>query len=480
MAKTSLSVYLKHDQTKAFEKLKDFIRDKDAKVFILRGYAGTGKTTMMKVLIEELSSMNFSNQLLASTGRAAKILSDKTGQNAATVHGMIYKYNGLNEDLEKIVNDRETAKTDHTGQILINFELSSADSFGNNDIRYYIVDESSMVSDKEDQNATQALFGSGKLLTDLLQYDPNGKFIFVGDICQLPPVLQHISPALSSEYFKKNFSITPYEYELKEIIRQEKDNSIIESSKRVRMLYSRNPELKWIKFPLRGYENIKLYPDQASLIRTYINFIREKGYNASTLICQSNKNCLNITELIRPALNFNSKELQVGDLLLVTQNNYITGLMNGDMVEVTHIGNREIKAGLTFLKVEIKELLTGRNFSQLLIENIVYGSSTNLSQTQQKELFLDFFIRMRGKGIKQKSADFSQYMMVDEYMNALRAVYGYALTCHKSQGGEWDDVFIDIGKSIQFHERPAVYQWIYTAMTRAKKHLHIVDEWWIN
>ena len=132
------------------------------------------------------------------------------------------------------------------------------------------------------------------------------------------------------------------------------------------------------------------------------------------------------------------------------------------------------------MKVEIKELLTGRNFSQLLIENIVYGSSTNLSQTQQKELFLDFFIRMRGKGIKQKSADFSQYMMVDEYMNALRAVYGYALTCHKSQGGEWDDVFIDIGKSIQFHERPAVYQWIYTAMTRAKKHLHIVDEWWIN
>ena len=471
---------LKSDQSKAFELLKSFISDPESSVFILKGYAGTGKTTMMSVLIDELKKRDLHYSLLASTGRAAKILSDKTQKDTTTVHGKIYSYKGLNRNLEDLITERSQTDIDKTGQILINFELTAPyKEFDGDKIHYYIIDEASMISDIEDKNATQALFGSGKLLTDLMNYDKNGKFIFVGDLCQLPPVLQSVSPALSATYFKETFQIDAIEFEMTEIVRQNSGNGIIDSSKLVRKQYASNPVTKWIKFPLRGFNNIVLYPDRSSLLRSYIGLIKQGAYNDSTLICQSNKNCLNLTELIRPSLNFDNARILPRDLLLVTQNNYLTGLMNGDMVEITQIGVREQRAGLTFVKVEVKELFTQKLFSLMMIEDIVYGTATNLTQNQQKELFIDFYLRMKSIGVKQDSDDFSQRMMKDSYLNALRAVFGYALTCHKSQGGEWDDVFLDIGKSIQFYNRPAVFQWIYTAMTRARKQLHIVDEWWI-
>ncbi|WP_337940471.1 AAA family ATPase [Parabacteroides sp.] len=465
-------------QQHVLETLIEFIRDKEAKIFILCGYAGTGKTTMMKVFIEELERRNLPFSLLASTGRASKILSNATGHLSSTVHSLIYKFDDLNQNMDNLVAQREKNGVDKSGQLLLSFLLVPVgDYLGES--KYYIVDESSMISDVIDKNATQANFGSGRLLADLLAFDPKGKFIFVGDICQLPPVLQENSPALSAEYIREVYEIPVKKMDLTEIVRQGSGNDLILSAQKMRDLYMSPPICTWGKFPLRGYEHICLYPSLDALLNAYLEKVREKGYNSVTMITQSNKACMDLTNIIRPALGFNTSRIEVGDLLLVTQNNYISGLMNGDMVKIKKIGQKRERAGLTFVYVEVKELFTEKVYSQLMIENIVYGSATNLTQIQQKELFIDFFIRMKQKGIKQKSEAFKKEMMDDSYLNALRAVYGYVLTCHKAQGGEWEDVYLDIPRRVSREPKAGTYQWLYTAMTRARNTLHIVDDFYV-
>lgn len=466
-------------QKRAYSKLMEFIKDEEANVFILKGYAGTGKTTLMRKLVEEMNSRHEPYSLLASTGRAAKILANATGYETHTIHSEIYKFTDLNQDLETVANSRETNDVDSTGQLYLNFELTTKSHIGQTKPHYYIIDEASMVSDAVDKNATQAIFGSGQLLSDLFHYDSEGKYIFVGDICQLPPIVQTISPALTPKYIEKNFSIKAYESELTDIVRQSGDNDIAIASQRIRKLYYSPQSWKWAKFPLKGYKNIHLLGNQASLFTQYVKRIETEGYNSATLISFSNKQCDVITQIIRPSFGHTAALVEKGDLLLVTQNNLISGLMNGDLVTVEDIIIQEKRAGLTFLKVSVKELFTKRVYSQLMIADIIYSNQTNLTQSQQKELFIDFYYRMKDKGISQKSQAFKQNMISDPYLNALRTVFGYALTCHKAQGGEWDYVYLDIPKSVPVLPKPYVYQWVYTAMTRAKKGLYLVDDFWI-
>lgn len=474
-----MDIIFTDSQKRAYSKLMEFVMDEEAKIFILKGYAGTGKTTLMRKLVEEMNSRHEPYSLLASTGRAAKILANATGYETHTVHSEIYKFTDLNQDLETVANSREINDIDSTGQLYLNFELTTKSHIGQTKPHYYIIDEASMVSDAVDKNATQAIFGSGQLLSDLFHYDSEGKFIFVGDICQLPPIMQTISPALTPKYIEDNFSIKTYESELTDVVRQSGDNDIVIASQRIRKLYYSPQSWKWAKFPLKGYKNIHLLGNQASLFTQYIKRIEKEGYNSATLIGFSNKQCDVITQIIRPSFGHTAALVEKGDLLLVTQNNLISGLMNGDLVTVEDIIIQEKRAGLTFLKVSVKELFTKRVYSQLMIADIIYSNQTNLTQSQQKELFIDFYYRMKDKGISQKSQAFKQNMMNDPYLNALRTVFGYALTCHKAQGGEWDYVYLDIPKSVPILPKPYVYQWIYTAMTRAKKGLYLVDDFWI-
>lgn len=474
------NITLKPGQQAALDKLKSFIDDSNTQVFILKGYAGTGKTTMLGLFLEELTARDCRFKLLASTGRAAKIVSNITENETRTVHSLIYAFDGLNQDIEHIVKQRDASGVDATGQLLLNFELVTIDNVNENDvIRYYIVDEASMVSDMEDENPAQAIFGNGRLLSDLLKYDPRGKFIFVGDECQLPPVKQSFSPALSAEYIENTFRLKTKMAVLTEIVRQESGNDLIVASKKLRDLFNNPPAIKWAKFPLRGYSSIKLYNDQASLIRHYVDSIKTSSYNENTFICYSNRTCDIVTGIIRPMLNITGATVQKNDLLLVTQNNYISGLMNGDLVVVEEVGIREKRAGLLFVKITVRELFSRKTYMQFMIENVLYNNQTNLTQVEQKELFIDYFLRMKDKKITQDNPLFKQNMLSDPYLNALRAVYGYALTCHKSQGGEWNHVYLDIAKNVPAIEKPYVYQWMYTAMTRAKVQLHIVDNWWV-
>lgn len=468
------------NQKKTFQHFQKFVADNELKVFILKGYAGTGKTTLIRYFIDEIARQdNAQYTLMASTGRAAKILTNMSRRKAQTIHSVIYVFNDFNQDLEEVIRNEDEVGVDKTGQLFLTYLLTPVKE-KNDKQRYYIVDEASMISDTIDENAVQAQFGSGRTLSDLMKYDPDGKFVFVGDEYQLPPIGQDLSPALSVEYFRNVLNVHAVECTLTDIVRQQLDNSIILAAQRIRRLCIEPPQVKWGKLPLGNYQHIHLHHDIASMINDYINLIRNRNFEAATLISSSNAKCNNLNKLIRSALHYRNT-LQEGDLLMVTQNNPISGLMNGDMVMVEQVKKvRYQRAQLSFLLVEVKELVSGRRFSQYVIEDILYGNAPNLLPGQQKALFIDFYRRMKEQGVKQKSSQFRERLMDDEFLNALRCVYGYAITCHKAQGGEWDSVFVDIPRNLTLEARSADYQWIYTAVTRARKQLHIVNDFYIS
>lgn len=483
-------ITLTASQQAAFIKLLNFINNDSERVFILKGYAGTGKTTLMRFLLEDMEKHNKHYQLLASTGRAAKILGDISGNEACTIHGLIYKYKDLNKDLSEIKENNNGIES--TGQLFLIFEPTRVDMDDTENPKCtYIVDEASMISDKEDALVTQAKFGSGRLLSELLQYDerPGSKYIFVGDPCQLPPVNSPNSPALSCEYMKDVFGIDAKEAQLTEIMRQGDGNNLITISKQIRSMWSNAPAdvlaygngKVWGKLPFDNCANISIHPNADIMISHYITNIKKKGYEYSTCLCRSNRDCLTISQTVRNALGLKGV-LDKGELLMVTQNNPC-GLVNGDMVEVVRVGKDvEYRADQRFRKVTVKELFSSHEFEILLMESLLGTEKPNLSSEEQTKLFVDFAIRAKKKGITQrkKSLLFQQEMASDPYLNALRCMYGYAITCHKAQGGEWNEVYIKVAGNITLNPVKSTYQWIYTAMTRAKDTLHMADAFYLH
>lgn len=475
-------------QENVLKKILDFVNVSGDRVFILKGYAGTGKTTLMRYLIQSLKERGKHYRLLASTGRAAKVLANLSEANAqtSTIHSMIYEFNGLNKEFE----EKEEPKVDKDGQLFLIFEPSKLDERTNPET-VYIIDEASMVSDVATKDVTQAKFGDGRLLKELLEYDtrPGSKFVFVGDPCQLPPIEQYYSPALMKDYFLQQFGMTAQEAQLTEIMRQQGVCGIVDASKQIRRLYNAAPENSqmygsqklWGFLPFRRYKDIQLHPNLESMLNDYVLKVKTSGLNSAVCICRSNKACSQLSVAIRHRLGFVDACIQKGDLLMVIQNNMPTGLMNGDMVVVEEIAQLPtIRAQLTFRQVKVKELFTGKTYSTLLIEEIAYQERLNLDSYQQQALFVDFIMRMKKKGITQKQKrDFYDAMFKDPYLNALRCVFGYAITCHKSQGGEWEEVYVHVPRNMTLNPTKETYQWIYTSMTRARKTLHMIDDFYI-
>lgn len=481
-----MSIQLTASQSIAFSKMKTFVEDRDKRVFILKGYAGTGKTTLMKFFIEHLKEKKKRYKLLASTGRAAKILSDLTNsmEGASTIHSMIYSFKDLNQDL----SDKTEKQMDETGQLFLIFEPHKVD-VENDEECIYIIDEASMVSDKSEEIITQAKFGEGRLLQELLSYDmrQGSKYVFVGDPCQLPPIQESTSPALSVNYLKNTFGISAEETQLTEIMRQKGENQIVVSSKNIRALYAQAPTSQniygsgrvWGKLPFSSCCKFSYNLDE--LVQKYIKDIRMYGFEQATFICKSNKDCLSISQFVRKELGKTAPIIQQGDLLMVTQNNLLCGLVNGDMVEVLSVGKKvEYIAGQSFRSVKVKELFSKRVVSVLLMESTLNSMRGNLDSVQQTALFLDFIIRMKAQGVTQKNKQvFNMHLKDDPYLNALRCSYGYAITCHKAQGGEWPNVYIHIPRNFTLNPTKETYQWIYTAMTRAKESLNMIKDFYI-
>ncbi len=476
-------ITLNAGQKEAMSKIQTFLRSPYSKIFILRGFAGTGKTTMIKTLVEYMESNKVDFKLLASTGRAAKILGDATGGEATTIHSEIYSFEGFNEDAEKIKSN--TGEYIPGLQLTIQFDLKRLNEAAPD---VYVIDESSMISNKEDKDVTQSRFGTGKLLSDLFNYNPEAKFIFVGDPCQLPPVSGEPSPALSASYLKEYFNYDVEEASLTEVMRQAGDSGILEASSRVREMWEEAPENSagyfrnyWGKLPFRYVDDLELVANVNELKDLYLRDIADGNYTNAVFICKSNKGCYGFSLDFRDALGFRGP-LQKGELLLVVQNNPISGLRNGDLVVVDNVSAATFtKAELTFREIEVKELFTGRKFKQLMIEDLLLQPQSNLSSEQQSKLFFDFIMRMRRAGIEEKKNPelFRDKMTTDIYLNALRVSFGYSLTCHKAQGGEWKNVYAYFPRNIMLNPTKQQYQWIYTAMTRAKEKFFIPDDIYI-
>lgn len=230
----------------------------------------------------------------------------------------------------------------------------------------------------------------------------------------------------------------------------------------------------------------------AELEEAYLKTIKKQGYNEAIFICSSNSQCYKQSAHFRAALGFTGS-VQKGDLLLVVQNQATTGLMNGDMVEVMEVANDKERtmrnvmspngyhSQLFFREITVRELFTQRTITTLLLENILDSEQVNLDSRQQSGLFLDFILRMKQKGIdkKRNKKEFENAMMKDPYLNALRCNYGYAMTCHKAQGGEWNSVFIQMPRNITLRPTKNKYQWFYTALTRAKITVHLSKDFFI-
>lgn len=486
-------IKLNDAQERAFKELKTFTQSPASRVFILTGYAGSGKSTLMNFYVKWLYSRGYINGCmdknlirngiieseeskvpvflpLASTGRAAKILRDKIEGSARTVHSWIYQ-------IDDLVGDDDILEAESDGQLLLKFVCSQSV----NRPAVYIIDEASMVGDTKDPNPLQAIYGTGRLLTDLLNHDEYGKFVFIGDNYQLPPVKNIDSPALSASYFKTQFGISVASAFLDSIVRQAEGNDIVQAANTIRKLADVPTLSKWAKYPLRGYSNIRLLHGRETLATEYAHKIKRDGYDSAVLIVSSNRARNELSQYIRYQLGYREPRLRAGELLLVVQNNVPTGLMNGDFVKVKSVGARRERANLTFLQIQVENLVSGMIFTTLIIENLLYSNDINLDRIAQTELFKDFIIREADRGVeiyetvngvKRKTAQFMEDLCNDEYLNALRVVYGYAITCHKSQGGEWDEVYVDLGWRKPIRE---TYQWMYTAMTRAKKMLYIED-----
>ncbi|MCC5938411.1 MAG: AAA family ATPase [Lunatimonas sp.] len=465
-------IVLNSQQEEAFEQIVQFLEYPGQAFFILKGYAGTGKTTLLQHLAQYLEEEERIFSLLAPTGRAAAVLSAKTGYTARTIHSELYHFKDIDGDADP--EKQKTAVEDY-GQMRLLFEIRKPDE---DTQKVYVVDEASMIGDERNDDSSFASFGSGHLLTDFMTLVGENKVIFAGDPCQLPPVGSLESPALMETFFKR-LGKKVFSFEMTRILRQKQDSEVLKLATQVRRMTGISYKTKWVKIPARNSPWIQLAGfDRMKEI--YISDLMENGSDHTIAISLSNQNCHHINLEVRKRMYGNAHQsLQVGDLLMVTQNNYLVPLTNGDFVEVVEIGPNESVKGISFIHVTVRARLTGKKHETMLCLDPLNNGSSNLNADQQRLLMIDFSQRMRLHGVRPKTDSYFTAMQRDPILNSLRANYGYAVTCHKSQGGEWEKVYFFLNKGMYVMNPPELTRWWYTGITRAKEKLILAQDWWI-
>ncbi len=441
-------------QEQAFGALSDFILDRGERIFLLKGYAGTGKTTVISIVSSVLEHYGIRTVLLAPTGRAAKVLSVTAGKTAYTIHKYIYRKN--------------TAKG-FDGKFSLNFNRQKNTLF--------IVDEASMIN--AGSREEQTLFGSGSLLDDLLDFVFNGannKLLLVGDDAQLPPVREETSPALSEGY------IRPYGYPvntavLEEVTRQSENSGIIRNATLIRNILTGKQDKKALKLQLS--EDVEL-PESSEIWERIESSYASAGKEGTAIITVSNKMANAYNQTVRRKIFDYDEEITEGDILMIVRNNYLwtppkasfSFLANGDFIRINEIYGFEEKYGIRFADVNMA-LLYYPEFSldaKLLLDTI-YTHHPALDFDERKKLYEQVALSYN---LKNKRKTYEK-VMEDEYFNALEVKFAYAITCHKAQGGQWEQVFIDQGH-FNFVEPDKNYlRWLYTAVTRAKEKLYLVN-----
>lgn len=456
-------------QQQVLDKIKEFMSN-DASVFILCGYAGTGKTTMIKQIADYILQST-EIKLMAPTGRAARVLQSKTGYEATTIHKAIYG----NAYLETEVVD-DIAETD----IRLHFPIKISDHKC-----VAIVDEASMLcSHKSVQEMFS--FGTDNLMDDLLTFirpSFGGKVIFVGDPIQLPPVGENISNALNADFFIQK-GLKVMEAELTEVLRQTGDSVILKNAMQIRDLFKKEKRNRLVFEEKKN--DVESLPS-GELLKKYIEIRKKSKQNDSVVICYSNKSAYEYNMGIRRELyDEEEPELRAGDILLIVQNNYVLNLMNGDFVQVVCVGEKIKQSAPVYVQeggnkkrkiidmefVNIQMMNSKREvLSCKLLLDFLNSRKPALEIDEQRALFINF--RIRNPYLKLGTEEFVNALKSDGYFNCLKAKYGYAVTGHKCQGGEWKNVFIDYSGRTGLSDD--CLRWAYTATTRAREKLYFTN-----
>ena len=466
-------ITLTPEQITALDHIREWMTT-TAPCFLLKGSAGTGKTTLVRYLIEKLAAAKWQFRLLAPTGRAARILGMKTGHAANTIHRTIY-------DLEHISLFEDKAQTSADVGMRLHFSLKRTDP-GH---CLFIVDESSMVGDvAAPQDLLQ--FGSDRLLADLLEHArlktagwnarTGARILFVGDPAQLPPVNEQLSPALSEQYLREEHKLGCRSFELKQVMRQQSHSGVLTHATALRDAIQANMFNAMNLSPNgRDVRNVPI----TEAIDVVERMIRDG--KPAALVAHANSAVFDLNRVVRGRLwGDENADLRKDDLLLVNMNSRLHPLSNGDIVKVNAVSPRaEVRpvplrgepkpVVLKFRHVELQagsgagEAIT---FPAIILENLLHSKDREITPGEQRALLVDFIYR--NPGLKRGSIEFKNALQEDRYFNALRVKYGYALTCHKAQGGEWDTVVVDFSGNASGRQNENFFRWTYTAITRAQ------------
>ena len=431
------------------------LSEKEHPAYVLRGYAGTGKTTLVRALVKTLPALEMSYVLLAPTGRAAKVLGSYTHKNASTIHRRIYQ---------------AVAYPDGS------FRMARAENKSKNTL--FIVDEASMIGEQRE-------LGGKSLLDDLLEYVFSGercRLLLIGDTAQLPPVESSESPALDCDYLKAEFPLTVASYELTEVKRQALASGILYNATQIReLLKERRATFDLPIFRLEGFNDVqKIEPEtfEELLFRVF----SENADNEAVVVCKSNKRANLFNQAIRGRILNIEGELATGDRLMVVKNNYawaegnpnIGFIANGDMAELRKIKRFEEMYGFRFADVELSftDYPDAPNVEAKILLDTLYSNSASLTEDENRRLFQaveEDYLDIPNRRERYKE------MRKNPWFNALQVKFAYALTCHKTQGGQWNTVFID--SSLNQKETLEVddLRWIYTALTRAQQRVYFVN-----
>ncbi|MAB95554.1 MAG: ATP-dependent endonuclease [Flavobacteriales bacterium] len=420
-------------------------------IYVLKGYAGTGKTTLVSSLVKSLPVVAKRHVLMAPTGRAAKVLAKYSKRAASTIHRKIY-WIRTNKSGNTFITRKENT---HTNTI-------------------FFVDEASMISENNEK-----AFGNRSLLDDLIEYVYEGldcKLILIGDTAQLPPVHLEVSPALNEEILERKSNKQIISRELTEVVRQKENSLILNNATLIREKIAKED----YTFPsiITNNEVIRINTGedlQDALESAYSN----NGINNTSVICRSNKRANLYNQQIRTKIRWQENEISSGDMLMVVRNNYFwldesskAGFIaNGDIIMVTKINETIERYGFRFARasVEMVDYPKEKNLDLLLLLDTLTSESPTISYDQYQKLYKEISKDYKGqKEINKKIKE-------DEFFNALQIKFAYAITCHKSQGGQWENIFVDMGYFTDQMLDKAYLRWLYTAITRATKKLYLIN-----
>ena len=445
------------EQENVVKMLADFLFSrKSEESFLLKGYAGTGKTSLIGALVKTLDQLEQKCILLAPTGRAAKVFSHYAGHPAYTIHKKIYRQRSFSNEMDNFsINDNLHQHT------------------------LFIVDEASMIAN---DGLSGSMFGTGRLLDDLIQYVYSGqgcRLMLIGDTAQLPPVGEEESPALSADALK-GYGLEVYEAMLTEVVRQLHDSGILWNATELRRYIAEDDFFTLPMIKVEDFPDVKVVPGN-ELIEAINESYDQVGLDETIVVCRSNKRANIYNKGIRNMILYREEELESGDLLMVAKNNYfwtegckeIDFIANGDIAVVRRVRREREMYGFRFADVT----LCFPDYNDLELEMTVlldtlHTETPALPKELNDKLFYSVLEDYADITIKRERM---KKMKADPYYNALQVKYAYAVTCHKAQGGQWKRVFLDQGYMTEDMLSPDYFRWLYTAFTRATETLYLVN-----